>query len=342
NPLASRSFMATRSNSGGLKGYADGTLPEATMIMYAAAPGKVALDGANGNSPFTEAFVRNIEKRDQTMYEAFLNTSDEVVDATGGRQEPWLNAHGAGRTFRGMAFAIPGSVDASTLAAAVPAPAAPQVEAPAGFPAQMPVQATAPAIQPAAAVGPYLSNAPGSAPTLPPSVMSAIMQGNSQFPATLAPVGSAPVTTTPLEPIPMPERGYFTNDEVFQQGPYQEYNSWSRREILKAAQKKMETGADGKMGKGTQAAITAYQLGNNLTPSGLLDAPTIAALDLGGIEETAASSSSGGSSRKYSSSGSRKSSGRSGSYRRGGGGGDQLLKAAAGAAIIYGIYRAAR
>ncbi|MDF1815574.1 MAG: caspase family protein [Verrucomicrobiales bacterium] len=100
NPLPTRSWLATRSAGGGLQAVADGQLPPATMIMFASAPGKVALDGAGANSPFTKALVEQLGRSKITAFDAFLAVSDNVALVTKERQIPWIKFDGAGRTFR--------------------------------------------------------------------------------------------------------------------------------------------------------------------------------------------------------------------------------------------------
>jgi len=100
NPL-SRSWMTTRSSKqDGLSAVRDEMLPEATMIMYAAAPGKVALDGTGENSPFTTALVKHLGQPGVSAFDAFLAVSDAVAKTTNERQVPWIKFDGAGRTFR--------------------------------------------------------------------------------------------------------------------------------------------------------------------------------------------------------------------------------------------------
>lgn len=100
NPL-SRSWMASRSSgTGGLGAIADGTVPPATMIMYASAPGQVALDGTGTNSPFTEALVAHLAQPGLSAFDAFLGVSDAVARTTGEKQVPWIKFDGAGRAFR--------------------------------------------------------------------------------------------------------------------------------------------------------------------------------------------------------------------------------------------------
>ena len=107
NPLT-RSWMTTRSsNQQGLRAVPEENLPAATMVMYAAAPGKVALDGTDGNSPFTAALVENLGRPGVSAFDAFIAVSDAVSKATGKRQVPWIKFDGAGQTFR--LFALVGS-----------------------------------------------------------------------------------------------------------------------------------------------------------------------------------------------------------------------------------------
>lgn len=100
NPL-SRSWLATRSSQqGGLSQIDDQSIPPATMIMFASAPGQVALDGTGENSPFTSALLEQLAKPGQSAFDAFLGVSDAVAKTTRERQIPWIMFDGAGRTFR--------------------------------------------------------------------------------------------------------------------------------------------------------------------------------------------------------------------------------------------------
>ncbi|MEM7697134.1 MAG: caspase family protein, partial [Verrucomicrobiota bacterium] len=100
NPL-NRSWMLTRSvGEGGLGEVSDVELPDATMIMFAAAPGKPALDGRDGNSPFTSALMQHLPEPGVSAFDAFLAVSDTVASATAERQIPWIKFDGAGRAFR--------------------------------------------------------------------------------------------------------------------------------------------------------------------------------------------------------------------------------------------------
>lgn len=58
-----------------------------TIIMLAAAPGKLALDGVGKNSPFTEAVLKNFPKQEDFSKVVSYITRD-VNDATNGSQKP--------------------------------------------------------------------------------------------------------------------------------------------------------------------------------------------------------------------------------------------------------------
>lgn len=131
NPL-SRSWISSRSAGRGLGEVADGDLPEASMVMFSAGPGQVALDGAGDNSPFTGALVNRLRVPGQSIFEAFLGTSDDVVAATGRRQEPWVKFDGAGRAFRELVFLPEGASEKSAGTADVKTmPAGPTDDPPA-------------------------------------------------------------------------------------------------------------------------------------------------------------------------------------------------------------------
>lgn len=103
NPLA-RSWLNTRSTKKGMTDLKEDALPEATMIMYSTAPGKVDLDGNRNNSPFTKAMLHNLTKQGMNSFEAFLNVSDAVALETNEAQVPWIKFDGAGRAFRQLAL----------------------------------------------------------------------------------------------------------------------------------------------------------------------------------------------------------------------------------------------
>ncbi|MBV8753882.1 MAG: caspase family protein [Hyphomicrobiales bacterium] len=102
NPLA-RNFAgklsATRSAAvpAGLAGYA--TVGTGTLIAFATAPGQTALDGSDGNSPFTSAFVKHVRTRGIEVNQMLTRVRVEVASATKNRQVPWANSSLLGEVF---------------------------------------------------------------------------------------------------------------------------------------------------------------------------------------------------------------------------------------------------
>lgn len=61
-----------------------------TLIAFAAKAGSTALDGDSKNSPFASAVVNNLTKPGLDLRKAFGFVRDEVLHATGNRQEPFI------------------------------------------------------------------------------------------------------------------------------------------------------------------------------------------------------------------------------------------------------------
>jgi tetratricopeptide (TPR) repeat protein len=88
NPFArsmTRSASATRSIGRGLAPVED----SGTLVAYAAKHGQVALDGDGTNSPFAVALARNIEVAGLEINMLLRKVRDDVLSATGKRQEPF-------------------------------------------------------------------------------------------------------------------------------------------------------------------------------------------------------------------------------------------------------------
>jgi uncharacterized caspase-like protein len=89
-----RRTNATRSVSRGLSRVE----PEgATLVVYAAKHGQTALDGDGGNSPFAAAFVKRMATPGIEINKIFRLVRDDVLDTTGGRQEPFTYGSLPGR-----------------------------------------------------------------------------------------------------------------------------------------------------------------------------------------------------------------------------------------------------
>lgn len=86
----------TRSVGAGLAGVASAS---GMLIAFATAPGRVALDGDAGNSPFTAALVRHIASEDLEVRQMLGRVRRTVREGTGGRQVPWDNSSLEGEFF---------------------------------------------------------------------------------------------------------------------------------------------------------------------------------------------------------------------------------------------------
>ncbi len=63
--------------------------PSNTIIAYATAPGKVALDGRGRNSPYTAKLIESMQRPGLTIGEVFRQVRSSVVKQTNGQQIPW-------------------------------------------------------------------------------------------------------------------------------------------------------------------------------------------------------------------------------------------------------------
>lgn len=79
--------IASRSTNG--RGLAEVKVSGATLVVYAAKDGQVALDGEGGNSPFAVAMVQRLGTPGVEINKIFRLVRDDVMEATAGRQEPY-------------------------------------------------------------------------------------------------------------------------------------------------------------------------------------------------------------------------------------------------------------
>ncbi len=70
-------------------GLAEMQAPTGTFLAYATAPGGVALDGLDGNSPFTQALASQITTPGMRIEQMFKKVRIDVLDKTAGQQTPW-------------------------------------------------------------------------------------------------------------------------------------------------------------------------------------------------------------------------------------------------------------
>ena len=59
-----------------------------TLVVYAAGPGQVAQDGTGRNSPFTTAFLKNVETPGLEVEQMLKRVTADVETLTGGKQQP--------------------------------------------------------------------------------------------------------------------------------------------------------------------------------------------------------------------------------------------------------------
>ncbi len=72
------------------EGFNSMTAPFNTFLAYSTSPGAIAVDGADGNSPFTSAFIEQARLTpDQSISEILSRVRREVYDMTAGLQVPW-------------------------------------------------------------------------------------------------------------------------------------------------------------------------------------------------------------------------------------------------------------
>ena len=154
NPLEGRTWLATRSSGGG--GLAElqvQNLPAATLVVYAASPGKPALDRVgptDAHSPFTQALLDTLPEPGVHSFEIFGRVEEAVLTRTEGRQSPRVFYNGSTLPFRNFTFAAASPI------------APPQVQAP-------PAPAPSPMPQTSVADAPPPTIAPAPMPALPAS-----------------------------------------------------------------------------------------------------------------------------------------------------------------------------
>ena len=73
----------------GGNGLAEMRAPTGTYLAYATAPGEVALDGVDGNSPFTSALAEEMQVAGAPIEQVFKNVRNKVIETTNGEQTPW-------------------------------------------------------------------------------------------------------------------------------------------------------------------------------------------------------------------------------------------------------------
>ena len=127
NPLAGRGI---RAGGGGLVALQSAP---GTLISYSTQPGNVALDGTDGNSPYTTALAKTMRKPGLRIFDVFNEVGLLVLISSNGAQQPWQSSSPIKADFYFSGQTV------SSLAA--PAP-------PVILPAPAPQKSTAPVIPP--------------------------------------------------------------------------------------------------------------------------------------------------------------------------------------------------
>ncbi len=110
NPFGRNWRTGVRSSTSGLaKLEADDVL-----VLFAAAPGQTASDGAGGNSPFAWALAKHLPEPGLAIQLLGGKVRDDVLVATGGNQRPYVSASITGRPF----YLVPGATEKSEDTAA--------------------------------------------------------------------------------------------------------------------------------------------------------------------------------------------------------------------------------
>jgi uncharacterized caspase-like protein len=94
NPFQLRRTVATRTIGRGLSAVEPGA---GTLVAYAAKHGQLALDGQGTNSPFAAGLLKLLKRPGIEVGKLFRLLHDEVMEATGNRQEPYTYGALSGR-----------------------------------------------------------------------------------------------------------------------------------------------------------------------------------------------------------------------------------------------------
>lgn len=84
--------LPASSRSSASRGLATVDAPTGSMVIYATAPGDVALDGSGRNGVFTGSLLEHIDTPDLDVELMIRRVREDVISATGGRQTPWHNS----------------------------------------------------------------------------------------------------------------------------------------------------------------------------------------------------------------------------------------------------------
>ena len=114
--------LGTRSSSALGRGLSRIQTASGTFIAFATQPDNVAQDGDGRNSPFTGAFLANMEKPGLSLSDLMIEVRNEVMRQTNGKQVPWDSSSLTGR----FSFKVEGTVTIAPQAQ----PSQPSVQTP--------------------------------------------------------------------------------------------------------------------------------------------------------------------------------------------------------------------
>jgi uncharacterized caspase-like protein len=89
--------LGTRSSTALGRGLSRIQTASGTFIAFATQPDNVAQDGEGRNSPFTGAFLANMEKAGLSLSDLMIEVRNEVMRQTNGKQVPWDSSSLTGR-----------------------------------------------------------------------------------------------------------------------------------------------------------------------------------------------------------------------------------------------------
>jgi uncharacterized caspase-like protein len=98
--------LGTRSSTALGRGLSRIQTASGTFIAFATQPDNVAQDGSGRNSPFTQAFLANMEKPGLSLSDLMIEVRNDVMRQTNGKQVPWDSSSLTGR----FSFKIEGTV----------------------------------------------------------------------------------------------------------------------------------------------------------------------------------------------------------------------------------------
>jgi serine/threonine protein kinase len=252
-------------------------------------PAKPAAPAASAPAPVTNPSVAATAPSTSAALGVAGGPSTAPPPAAPAPTQP-VSALGVAPMPAASAVVSPPPMPAAQPVPVIPAPSLAAVVAPAPAAPAMPLAA---GVAPAAAPGAVSAAPPAAMP--PPTLTVPLPPG-----VVLTPDLVSQVQTQPL--VADPPAGFWTVEQIFPTPPFASYTPTGKRYLLFRTQTLLKekglytSTVDGKEGKGTHNAIQLFQARSGLRPTGLLDVPTLAALQLSAEQDNLAWVPPGGSS----------------------------------------------